>query len=516
MTKVATRPVSRGWVSLSIAGLLVGLIIGIFAPGDRGGWTTAVLVFTVVFVLLPFVITSLTEHDWFHPFAFPALYVAFVFAAPVTYAKAFGVRLGTLEPEEITPQLMALMLVAMVGLLLGVLLMLRAKPTAAIGNQSPLLYRRVLSVGHYGLVILVLTQAVLAIRSAGLPYGFGQIEYDLDAVVGVVAGSLILPTVILTTLGSVRLTGRLLDGASQLLLAVLIALLLVQGDRNQTLSVLIFLTWMQNAIRPIRLSRLVAGTAVVLAGVILVGGIRADSNPLPTGQPAAERLLGDLSSTSGITADLMQRVPDQHPYTRGSTYMAALKNLAPGPISRSLFGDPATATFVYRDIIDLDNPNHGVGFSFIAEAYLNFGWFGVAALSFGLGMLLAWAWRSSSPYPTTAAALLYPVLISLLPYLLRSDALTQIKLAGYALIACVIVFRVSRTGAPAPQSPPRRPVSAPSSRGVVRAIRTTPGNAASHGSFGGRGSSLPDGGGSHGDGVTGCHGESDGLAELLE
>ncbi|MBT8401720.1 MAG: O-antigen polysaccharide polymerase Wzy, partial [Rhodothermia bacterium] len=159
-------------------------------------------------------------------------------------------------------------------------------------------------------------------------------------------------------------------------------------------------------------------------------------------QEVFEGALVHISTPVTITANLMEILPSEG-FRNGATYWATVKYLPPGPIARSLFGEPDTASFVYRDLIGFTNPNQGFAFSMISEAYLNFGWVGLFAIPGAFGLILGYTYRRSSAEPTRAIHLAYPVLIALLPYLYRSDSLVQAKLFGYSMIVIHLVYRTS-------------------------------------------------------------------------
>jgi hypothetical protein len=138
-------------------------------------------------------------------------------------------------------------------------------------------------------------------------------------------------------------------------------------------------------------------------------------------------------------------VPSQVDFYWGSTYLEALKYMLPGPISRALFGDPTgTGVFAYRDLIDFHYPNQGFGFAVPTEAYLNFGFPGVAIVALGLGVLYAWAHAMALRNRYGISMLLYPLLVSYLAFGLRSDALNQLKNILYPLIICVLALALER------------------------------------------------------------------------
>jgi O-antigen polysaccharide polymerase Wzy len=144
-------------------------------------------------------------------------------------------------------------------------------------------------------------------------------------------------------------------------------------------------------------------------------------------------LIGTLSEMGGTmltTAHTIDLVPSSHPFQNGADYGYALLTLVPNffwklhpTIERGLAGtwltwaiDPAFAA-----------RGGGYGYSFIAEAYLNFGWVGgpitLGIIGFLFTSLTLWAINSRLP----ARIALIAIFSAYFPFYARSEATLQVR-----------------------------------------------------------------------------------------
>lgn len=96
-------------------------------------------------------------------------------------------------------------------------------------------------------------------------------------------------------------------------------------------------------------------------------------------------------------------------------------------------------------MIGFTNPDLGLGYSVPAEGYLNFGIVGLLIACFTVGTVLAWTHSRARWGELSIPAIIYPLALSLLPVLLRSDALGLTKLLAYPLIAAAIILALARS-----------------------------------------------------------------------
>jgi hypothetical protein len=398
------------------------------------------VVLTASFLVAASLLRRLPTRDWFHPFGFPLLYLAVSIGLPLAYVSTTGRTVAQLSAAGVTPRLILLCAGAVVSLWAGGALgSARMALPAQRYPQAGFSYERARAIGLVLLIGLIGAGLWLAVMLRGSPYGSEQGTYSftsfLEATVEVVA----VPAVALVVSAGANRRGRILwrDLGAVGLLGVL---MLVGGDRATPLALIILVAFIHHeTVRRLRWQTVAVGVATVLVLLTAVAFWRARSGPSDHSvstliAPAA----ASTGSPVGTTARLLQVVPAETSYYGGATYLAAGRYLLPGPIARTLFGAPsATGSFVYRELLGLHDPSQGYGFSFEAEAYLNFGTIGVMGAFGLLGLLLMWAWRQRRPDAQRARDLL------------RTDALGQVKMVLYGLMILYVALRACRRRLPA-------------------------------------------------------------------
>jgi hypothetical protein len=410
------------------------------------------LLMALTLIVVPLVVRYAPNRNWFHPAALPTLFIAIVLLVPSTYAYFANRRVGQLQPADLDGRLALSSLVVIAAILGGIIVALRIGNAPAESAPRRVDAVRLLWTGRAVLIALVPMAIWLFVRSRGERYGADQFVYGSESFLETVVGVALLPAVAVVAVANVRLRSRLLALPDLGLVAATVALMLASGDRSAVVAPLIFLLWARHSyVRRFTGTAVVVGFTVLALTMAAVAGLRhsgGQGRGLEAVTPGylAARTVGSISSPLVAMSDVLDRVPSDTGFYRGSTYAAAVKYLPPGPLSRSLFGDePGTGTFVYHDLIDWDDPDNARGFAFTAEAYLNFGWPGLVLLPLLLGALLGYAWRRHSTTPHRARHLFYPVLVAALPLALRSDALGQLKGVGYAMAGIFVAFLVSRS-----------------------------------------------------------------------
>ncbi len=139
--------------------------------------------------------------------------------------------------------------------------------------------------------------------------------------------------------------------------------------------------------------------------------------------------IAEMGGTLGVTAETIELVPDVRPFDRGASYLyaalAVLPNLAWSVHPSVARGTPSD-WFIWTVEPLTAAAGGGRGFSFVAEAYLNFGWlapFATLALGLFLGRLERWA----NDNPNEAKdAFLATYLIFFIPYA-RADSMVIIR-----------------------------------------------------------------------------------------
>ena len=146
----------------------------------------------------------------------------------------------------------------------------------------------------------------------------------------------------------------------------------------------------------------------------------------------AQNALLEIGGVSTVVAYVVKTVPQEWPYRWGQSYWLALKTSIPnfgggieasereaalsrGVVNREMLSEMHPADW-YTFVVDrwMFDTGGGAGFSTIAEAYLNFGTWGVigffALLGFGLGRLDRADVRADGRLLVGAGALLWPLL----------------------------------------------------------------------------------------------------------
>jgi oligosaccharide repeat unit polymerase len=268
--------------------------------------------------------------------------------------------------------------------------------------------------------VMVITIGALQVAKAG---GYGSL-YEQQAVTGAAASVQIIadfmfPGVFLTIAGAQR-KPHLRIFAVLCILFYTCAKLTI-GTRGAAVMPLLAMLWLwDGVVRPIPKSLLV-GVSALLGLVILplVGATRNEvagvdifsidfitktltsvDNPLV----ASISEMGFSATTIGWTMDL---VPKVRPFAAGMTYLVGMLILIPNVFSSGRHPALTMSGYDIPDFwlvaeIDKDFAQRGgsFGFSFISEAYLNFGWFGIVfmvLLGFAFAKLVQWALRERDP-----------------------------------------------------------------------------------------------------------------------
>jgi len=194
------------------------------------------------------------------------------------------------------------------------------------------------------------------------------------------------------------------------------------GARSHAVMPLIAATWLWHSrIRKVPKSFLIV-SGVLMLGVVfpILGIIRND--PLAgqsiavSSQNAFRSLenplfatLADMGGSIRPLVDTLELVPETRPHQFGLGYLHALLNIFPNFIEALHFPlEYGTPESWYVETVDPEYAETGGswGYSFIAEAYLEFGWFGAPVATACLGAFIAWftLWGSNSKHAIKAAA----------------------------------------------------------------------------------------------------------------
>jgi oligosaccharide repeat unit polymerase len=396
--------------------------------------------------VLVLAVRRLARNDWFHPLAFPLVYVGVALMGPVLYIVLSGQGLTDARPGDVTTKLVVVFVLIITGLAVGILLALAWFRRADSTRGEPLDQEGLASFGRTVLGAATFFQLWILSTSYGARYGTAQTTFGaVQAVDNLTTVLAFVGTALLVSANAAR-RGRLGTPNDYALFALFVMATFLAGRRGELVAPALFALWVYHTrLRPIRIGVAMLMTLAVVVLFQGVSGARLGTSFYEGGGVALNRTASSLGTPIFITSKLIQRVPVPVPYSHGETYLAALERQLPSPVAIALFGPPTnTGAFRFRQIINYGDPNSGFGFSLPSEAYLNFGLGGALLIAGFVGLLFGYAYRRHDPDPTRGLDYLYPILLATLPLGLRSDALTEIKMVAYPMIAIVVLIHFSR------------------------------------------------------------------------
>jgi hypothetical protein len=238
-------------------------------------------------------------------------------------------------------------------------------------------------------------------------------------------------------------------------LALLLAhslVLLFLGSRASAALPLLSAVWLwdRSVGRLSRLALVGIGVAMLVVVFPLVRDIRETPGRERASLSALEQAIGSNRNISGVdtisemggslstVAHTLEIVPTHHGYELGVGYAYALLTVVPSLIWERhptyKRGTPEQWLIETVDPVNADRGN-GLGYSFIAEAFLNFGVVGVALipLLIGYGIVTFWLWaaRGSSAARLVVVA---TFMASLLFYARASASILPRPLVWYGLV----------------------------------------------------------------------------------
>ncbi|AFY95367.1 O-antigen polysaccharide polymerase Wzy [Chamaesiphon minutus] len=285
--------------------------------------------------------------------------------------------------------------------------------------------RTALMVGQILLYLSIIPVMVVAIGAIQVARSGGYASlYEQQAVTGAAASVQIIadfmfPGVFLTIAAAQRKPHLRVFAVLCILLYTCAKLTI--GTRGAAVMPLLAMLWLwDGVVRPIPRALLAGVSALMLLVVFpLVGATRNEvagvdvfsidfitktltgvDNPLV----ASISEMGFSATTIGWTIDL---VPKVRPFAAGMTYLVGMLVLIPNVFSAGRHPALTMSGYDIPDFwlvgeLDREFAQRGgsFGFSFISEAYLNFGWFGIIVLGllgFGFAKLVQWALRERDP-----------------------------------------------------------------------------------------------------------------------
>ena len=235
-------------------------------------------------------------------------------------------------------------------------------------------------------------------------------------------------------------------------------LLLIAGYRGQAIRMLAGLLLIRHLRRRFSLKTIVAMALVLLFIIGLIGIIRGAGEPggvlaqLAQRAPAFALFLASPGSLTRIVAATVERVGVVEDYALGREYAtqivgklipafgwkiapwATLRNLRPG-VWASYHCWRAFRPGVRVEMVGSTLP--GLGFSMIAEAYLNFGWAGIIVIPFLFAALASWLDRTLARSDALTEVLLLQLSVNLL--MATRGAVEQL-LDSVTVVAIIIIL----------------------------------------------------------------------------
>lgn len=300
--------------------------------------------------------------------------------------------------------------------------------------------------------ILVFKDAVVTVFKSGYYALYQENEPTSFSATPQVLASFLIPSTLFLLVGSKEKRNTRLVCLFSILIYAFSHFFL--GERNSAVMPLIAFGWLWHRwIRP--LPKLFMFSTAVLLGFFVLPLVAATRNESGQERLSINFLLETFSSidnpviasiaemggTMQTVAYTLELVPRWHDFEMGVGYLYALLTLIPN----FFWSIHPTVARGIPDLwlaqeIDPERAARGgtLGFSFIAEAYLNFGWIGtpiiLGIIGFLYGKLTLWAMKSNHPakmamlasfttfflfYPRAEAALVVRALVwySLIPYL---------------------------------------------------------------------------------------------------
>ena len=470
---------STSLVSVAVATTAALLAYGLIVLAEVSA-TRQVLLPAILLTLLAVLIIAIRSYQrstgtWeplFHPRVGPLAYMCYALLVPPLYMAVTGSGIGSISHATLTAPTVAVMILTVAVYVLGTFagdlssrgkhvvtgrIVVKPLPSTSGGTS---VWTRLLMFGRV-VLLLALAAKLYQLRTSGSVftgvYGADQTSFSTATSIAVIGESLVAVGALMIMLANTQLGVDPLRKLDLLLLvSVLFVAVLLLGSRGEALAPLILYVWFRAAVgKRIRRAWLLAGTAGLGLFLVLVWQLRTSAQ-LTAEYPPVQQLLWQTSSPQLLTATVTGLVPASADFYQGSTYLNALKYFAPGPVSRALFGEPeATGALAYRDLIQFTDPNQGFGFALPTEAYLNFGFAGVVTIAFLLGYLFQVSYRRAIAHEQghTVSMVLYPLLVSYLPYGLRTDFLGQSKSIIYPLIIILLCYLIAR-GEPARERSP--------------------------------------------------------------
>jgi hypothetical protein len=248
--------------------------------------------------------------------------------------------------------------------------------------------------------------------------------------------------------------------ASLFIVALYTGTVLFIGWRSAALCVAVGYTWLwHRCIRPVPRGLIVSLGALLLVILPAVATMRnltgLDRVSLSTLSQSVERagafsVIEEMGGTWETVAHTITLVPSERPYDYGASYGLSALTVFPNlswKVHPAIYNGSPQTWLVQRVAPWTAARGGGLGFSFIAEAYLNFGSAGCVIILTTFGFLLAKAvrWAEAIRHPL-GFALVAASLTASLKYV-RADSIELVRpLVCYSILPCLLVMLLSKRG----------------------------------------------------------------------
>ena len=440
----------------------IALVVGSAIFPEVSALYQLLLISSTLFVLLiagqVFAQRGFSTTALLHPLVGPSLFLAYFLLAPLGYIAVTGQNLQFVPARALNAPTTVALCGTVILYACGVVVGLRRRTDSTpirdgVGQGSGIVMKTKISVliGRFLLVAALLAKVYQwAVEGPVFTrtYGANQMDYTINTSIAVAGGALVAVGCLLVMFGNTAVRGRpllLVDWALVGTLPLISGFIL--GLRSEIIAPVIIYLWFRLRIgKRIHVGWVFGGIIVAAGAFLAIAQYRTRGTGAVPGSSLVENLIVETSSPVLLTANVIRLVPSEHAFYVGSTYLEAIKYMLPGPVARALFGNPeATGSAAYRDLINYTKEGQGWGFALPTEAYLNFGFLGIAlvALAVGWGFGRAFIVGRGQVDAGRLQGYIYPLLISYLPFGIRSDALGQMKSIIYPLVIIAVVLFVS-------------------------------------------------------------------------
>lgn len=350
------------------------------------------------------------------------------------------------------------------GLHLGALLAVKSFFNSRQKKSFEVSDRNLAIVGYF-LILVSIYPFYLTIKDAvsiSINLGYSSL-YQQATATGLLAGPTILagfiiPGVLFLLAGSRKNKANLL--VSLLLMIAITVLQLMAGKRSTAAMPLVAYIWLwHKTIKPVNIALISTVSLLFLFLVFPIIRISRDlsgiekfsyqniSSLLSTTNPFLDTL-NEMSSSAKTISHTIQLIPSYRHYDWGSSYLYSLSTIMPNffwKIHPAIQHGTLSNWLIFTIDPTIARMGGGLGYTFIAEAYANFGIFGSTWITVILGFLFV----SFSEFVEQSKNRVYlaglATYLSFFLFFARSESAVIIRpFFWYALIPVVLVIVVSR------------------------------------------------------------------------